>query len=369
MISYGLSLSPKCEKGYRLSNSDNRTCQENGELSGVSPLCDTVRCNSFGPLLNGTLRLKNNTLTISKAFNYGTTLLSDCDNGFELRDSAERTCLENGSWSGMTPICEKVRCTNQTILKELFQQNTNELLFGDKFIAVYNSEHFRLVNGSLDVECSADGSLRWASQQPYLAPICKVQKNCQFRADTRECLFDDTCEVGKTITFECREDYQMMQTNSTCLPNHTWSSVPICTALSQPNSSGLTIGGSAAVGVVVIAIVIAVLLFLHKRKIHKRLKRTLYETLDKPDEELNAYSEIKETQKTDRKKVTAEYSNASYAIDVDGYEEAAYPSNQSYYSFESSKKMPVTAIKVEDFYDVVLGSEQGVKLKKQFQVY
>ncbi|XP_052777233.1 receptor-type tyrosine-protein phosphatase epsilon-like [Mya arenaria] len=363
-ISYGLSLSPKCEKGYRLSNSDNRTCKENSELSGDSPLCDIVRCNSFGPLPDGSLRLKNNTLTISKAFDYGTTILSDCDTGFELRDSAERTCVENGSWSGMTPICEKVRCTNQTILEDLFQRNTNESLFGDKFIAVYNSEHFNLVNGSLDVECSADGRLRWAAQQPYLAPICKVPKNGHFSADTRECLFDDTCKIGQTIIFECRNDFQTLQTNSTCLPNHTWSSVPICTPLSQSNN-GAIIGGSAAV--VVIAIVIAVLLFLHKRKIHKSLTRTRYEMADEPEEELNAYTEINETQKTDRKKVTADYSYASYTRDVHGYEEATNPSDQSYYSFVSCTKMPETAIKEKDFYDVVLGSEHGVTMKKQFQ--
>ncbi|WAR24846.1 CSMD1-like protein, partial [Mya arenaria] len=153
---------------------------------------------------------------------------SVCENGYELRDSAERTCLENGSWSGTTPNCEKIRCTNQTILKDLYQ-NTKELLFGDEFIAVYNSKQFYLVNGSSDVVCAANGSLRWAAQQPYLASICIAQKNGHFWAKTRDCLRDDKCEVGETITFECREDFQMMQINATCLSNYTWSSAPICT--------------------------------------------------------------------------------------------------------------------------------------------
>ncbi|WAR24853.1 PTPRT-like protein, partial [Mya arenaria] len=366
---YGFVISPRCNNGYYLSKNDNRTCQENGELSGDSPLCEIVKCNSFGTISNGTLSFKYNILTISYAFGYGTSVSSVCDEGFELRGSDVRTCLENGSWSGITPNCEKIRCTNQTILKDFYQQNRKKLLFGDVFIADYNSEHFHLVNGSLVVECAADGSLKWATQQPFLASICKVQINDHFRADTNDCLVYDTCEVDKKITFECREDYQVMQTNATCLPNHTWSSVPICTPLSQPNARGAIIGGSAAAGVVVIAIVIAVLLFIHRRKIHKIITRTRYEKSDKPEEELNAYSEINETHKTDRKKVaeSAEYSYASNTRDVVGYEVDANPSVQSYYSFESIKKMPVTAIKVEELYDVVLGSEHGVTLKKQFQ--
>ncbi|WAR24835.1 CSMD1-like protein [Mya arenaria] len=370
VISVGLSISPSCNDGYHLSNSNNRTCKENGEISGDSPLCKKVQCDSFGPLPNGNMWFKNNTLTIHNAFDYGTTILSECDKGFELRGSVEHRCLKNGSWSGITPICEKIRCTNQTILKDLYQQNTKELLFGDEFIADYNSEHFYLVNGSLDVECAADGSLRWATPQPILASICKVQKNDNFRADTRHCLVDDKCEVGKTITFECREDYQMLQITATCLRNHTWSSRPICTPLSQPTSNGAIIGVSVAVGVAVIAIVIAVLLFLHRRKLRKSKPKTHYEKADELKEQLNVYSEISETHKTDRKKVedTEECAFASNTRVVVEDKETLNPRYQSCYSVESSKKMPITAIRVDDLYDVVLGSEHGVTMKKQFQV-
>ncbi|WAR24556.1 PTPRT-like protein [Mya arenaria] len=385
------AIIPQCDDGYYLQINKSRSClandkwsgehskcipitckmNENGDLSGATPLCEIGRCNSFGPLSNGTLRYQNNTLTSKKVFDYKTSEfnLSVCDNGFELRGSAERTCLENGTWSGITPICEKIRCTNQTILTDLFQQIRKELLFGDEFIANYNSEHFHLVNGSLNVFCAADGSLRWATQQPFLASICKVQNNGHFRAKTRECLLDDKCEVGKTITFECKEDYQMMRTNSTCLPNHTWSSEPICTPLSQPTPNGAIIVGSAAVGVAVIAIVIAVLLFLHRRKLRQSKTKTRYEKADEPKEELNVYAEYSETHNTDRKKVedSAECAHASNTIAVGKDEYAANPSDQSYYSFKSSNTMPVTAIKVDDLYDVVLGSEHGVTMKKQFQ--
>ncbi|XP_052776954.1 uncharacterized protein LOC128214498 isoform X2 [Mya arenaria] len=368
-IEYDLFISPRCNKGYHLSNSDDRKCQENGELSGVNPLCEIDRCNSFGPLSNGTLRYQNSTLTLNQALDYNTSVFSVCNKGFELHGSAERKCLENGSWSGISPICEKIRCKIQTIIKDLYQQNRKEIFFGDKFAAVYNSDHFHLVNGSLYMICEHDGSLRWATQQPFLASICKVQKNGHFRANTRDCMVDDKCEVGETITFECREDYQMVQISATCLPNHTWSSEPICTPLSKPTSSGVIIGGAVAVGVAVIAIVIAVLLFLNRRKLRNSETKTRYEKADEPKDELNVYSEISETHKTDRKKVedTAECAYVFNTIAVGKDEYAANPSDQSYYSFESSYNMPVTAIKVEDLYDVVLGSEHGVTMKKQFQ--
>ncbi|XP_052774860.1 E-selectin-like [Mya arenaria] len=261
-----------------------------------------VRCNSFAPLSNGTLRYQNNTLISNKAFDYKTSVLSVCDKGFELRGFAECKCLVNGSWSGISPICENIRFKNLTIIKDLYQQNRKEIIFGDEIVAVYNSEHFHLVNGSLHMICAADGSLRWATQPPFLASICKVQKNGKFRANTRDCLVDDKCEVGETITFECREDFQMMQINATCLSNHRWSSAPICTPLSQFKSTGALIGGSAAVGVVVIASVIALLFFLYKRRLHKSKSKTLYEKPDEPKEDLHVYSEINETHKTDRKK-------------------------------------------------------------------
>ncbi|XP_052777700.1 uncharacterized protein LOC128215003 isoform X3 [Mya arenaria] len=177
----------------------------------------------------------------------------------------------------------------------------NVTLCDVEIVAVYNSKQFYLVNGSSDVVCAANGSLRWAAQQPYLASICIAQKNGHFWAKTRDCLRDDKCEVGETITFECREDFQMMQINATCLSNYTWSSAPICTPLSLLKSTGTIIGGSAAVGVVGIPSVIAFLLFLYKRRLRKGKSKTLHEKPDEPMEDWRVYLETNETHKTDRK--------------------------------------------------------------------
>ena len=43
---------------------------------------------------------------------FGAVARYECISGFELLGDEERTCLEDGQWSGSDPICEREFCSH-----------------------------------------------------------------------------------------------------------------------------------------------------------------------------------------------------------------------------------------------------------------
>ncbi|KAG8199879.1 hypothetical protein JTE90_015870 [Oedothorax gibbosus] len=117
---YGSQCTLKCKEGfcpYSCSVVENlqkstmkqlslpsRTCLKTGNWSGDDFHCEQMRC----PVLN---RPSSGTLNCSDSdFIFGTTCHFGCETGYELSGSAIRTCLPNGTWTGIQTHCTEITC-------------------------------------------------------------------------------------------------------------------------------------------------------------------------------------------------------------------------------------------------------------------
>ena len=107
-----------CNDGFtvRPASSQIRTCQTNGQWTGVDPGCqgkyyllkfllhnntaNRVNCGDPGTPANGR-RLLSSTLE-------GSVVRYFCSRGFELEGDQQRTCQSNGQWSGSLPVCRRI---------------------------------------------------------------------------------------------------------------------------------------------------------------------------------------------------------------------------------------------------------------------
>ena len=66
--------------------------------------CFIVRCQNISKLDNGKVDCA---LGDDGVYSYQDTCSVTCDTGYTLTGSDTRTCISNGSWSGMNSICNR----------------------------------------------------------------------------------------------------------------------------------------------------------------------------------------------------------------------------------------------------------------------
>eukprot|EP00117_Sycon_ciliatum_P036248 scpid11835/ scgid3889/ Sushi, von Willebrand factor type A, EGF and pentraxin domain-containing protein 1 len=92
----------KCDDGYWLRGSPQRTCMACGSWSGSQPVCEPVACDSPETPKNGDRASAN--LTFESLVTYS------CNSGFSLNGGSSRVCGANGKWTTPAPSCEPVAC-------------------------------------------------------------------------------------------------------------------------------------------------------------------------------------------------------------------------------------------------------------------
>ncbi|KAL0966315.1 hypothetical protein UPYG_G00293790 [Umbra pygmaea] len=91
----------ECFDGYTFYGSASRVCQSNGKWSGDTPICDYGSGHCRDPGIPPGAKRNGNLLDIGDRVTY------ECSLGLMLLGSKERTCLEDGHWSGTEPSCYK----------------------------------------------------------------------------------------------------------------------------------------------------------------------------------------------------------------------------------------------------------------------
>ncbi|WAR24789.1 SVEP1-like protein [Mya arenaria] len=174
-------IQPYCHTGYLLTRRENLTCQMDGQFSRRNSECRSVTCSSFGELENGILHYSDVSYKYVDRYTYysvGVKVRASCDSGFQLlHGSKEQTCLENGTWDGVKPVCSKIRCNDTSILSVRFEQSSSVFSFLERGTASYNSSIFYLVNGNLSFICLANGSLSWEVQPPELGDDAALSRS------------------------------------------------------------------------------------------------------------------------------------------------------------------------------------------------
>ncbi|GAB0190140.1 inactive serine protease PAMR1 [Grus japonensis] len=107
---YGAQVYFKCNAGYSLKGSRVAYCQLDGIWSTHHPECvlDEKNCSDPGGPLNGYRRVVEDTGLLNGRYaKIGTVIAFFCNNSYVLSGNEQRTCQDNGEWSGKQPICIK----------------------------------------------------------------------------------------------------------------------------------------------------------------------------------------------------------------------------------------------------------------------
>ncbi|XP_039586973.1 inactive serine protease PAMR1 isoform X1 [Passer montanus] len=107
---YGARVYFKCNAGYSLKGSRVAYCQLDGIWSTHHPECvlEEKNCSDPGGPLNGYRRVVEDTGLLNGRYaKIGTVIAFFCNNSYVLSGNEQRTCQDNGEWSGKQPICIK----------------------------------------------------------------------------------------------------------------------------------------------------------------------------------------------------------------------------------------------------------------------
>ncbi|XP_029861534.1 inactive serine protease PAMR1 isoform X3 [Aquila chrysaetos chrysaetos] len=107
---YGAQVYFKCNAGYSLKGSRVAYCQLDGIWSTHHPECvlDEKNCSDPGGPLNGYRRVVEDTGLLNGRYaKNGTVIAFFCNNSYVLSGNEQRTCQDDGEWSGKQPICIK----------------------------------------------------------------------------------------------------------------------------------------------------------------------------------------------------------------------------------------------------------------------
>ena len=107
-----------CDPGYELVGPDRITCTQNKHWNDLFPVCKPIQCPHPGMVTHGQFSLtKMNGRLNTDVFHYGDVVTFSCHAGFGLVGAAERSCLQDGSWSSRSPVCSKMTCPLNIIPK------------------------------------------------------------------------------------------------------------------------------------------------------------------------------------------------------------------------------------------------------------
>ncbi|XP_021351273.1 sushi, von Willebrand factor type A, EGF and pentraxin domain-containing protein 1-like [Mizuhopecten yessoensis] len=223
-FTYNGTIHYECDVGYNLVGAANRTCLSSGAWDTPIPICEIVNCNRAF-LANG--------FPSSFRTEYGSLISFTCRSGYVLFGSSERTCRENGLWSGPSPVC--VICDPPPAVD--FATFT---VFDDGVVTYECNTGYDL-EGRRQLECRIDGIY------PDRPPRC-VPKECpsidgeeEFQNGT---ITYDGKTVGSIASYTCDEGFVLVGSNtSRCLSDGRWSgNVQFCNIIRCAGSFSLQNG-------------------------------------------------------------------------------------------------------------------------------
>ncbi|XP_010126928.1 PREDICTED: CUB and sushi domain-containing protein 1-like, partial [Chlamydotis macqueenii] len=221
-FTYGSVIHYSCTAGRRLIGNSTRECQEDSHWSGTLPHCSGNNpgyCDDPGVPAHGS--------RLGDEFKIKSLLRFSCEMGYQLRGSTERTCLLNGSWSGIQPVCEAVSCGNPGTPANGMIIYTDGILFSSSVI--YACWEGYKTSGLTTRHCTANGT--WTGT----APDCTVISCGDPGALANGIQFGNDFTFNKTVSYQCNPGYLMEPASSStmrCIKDSTWNQTkPICKAI------------------------------------------------------------------------------------------------------------------------------------------
>ncbi|XP_051038037.1 CUB and sushi domain-containing protein 1 [Phodopus roborovskii] len=222
LFTYGATVHYSCKGGQVLTGNSTRVCQEDSHWSGSLPHCSGNNpgfCGDPGTPAHGS--------RLGDEFKTKSLLRFSCEMGYQLRGSGERTCLVNGSWSGVQPVCEAVSCGNPGTPTNGMILSSDGILFSSSVI--YACWEGYKTSGLMTRHCTANGT--WTGT----APDCTIISCGDPGTLPNGIQFGTDFTFNKTVSYQCNPGYLMEPPTSPtirCTKDGTWNqSRPICKAV------------------------------------------------------------------------------------------------------------------------------------------
>ncbi|XP_053315605.1 CUB and sushi domain-containing protein 1 [Spea bombifrons] len=221
-FTFGTKVYYTCTGMHTLIGNATRVCQEDGQWSGTLP-----HCSGISPGICGDPGIPAHGSRLGNDFKLKSLLRFTCEIGYTLKGSVERTCLSNGSWSGIQPSCEAVSCGNPGTPANGMIIYSDGILFSSS--VVYACWEGYKTSGLTTRHCTANGT--WTGN----APDCSVI-NCEDPGPIANGIqFGNDFTFNKTVTYHCNPGFVRdppMQPPMLCTKDGTWNQTkPTCKAI------------------------------------------------------------------------------------------------------------------------------------------
>ncbi|XP_077975433.1 P-selectin-like isoform X1 [Styela clava] len=215
----------ECNVGYGLQGDEERTCQSDGKWSGTDgQWCKVVTCTalSFGGS-NG--KITGCTTDIDPE--YSAVCKFECDVGYELQDDEERTCQEDGQWSGTDgQWCKVVTCTTLSFGGSNGKITGCTIDIDPEYSAVckFECDVGYELQGDEERTCQDDGEWSGTDGQWCKVVTCSALSFGDSNGKITGCITDIDLEFSTVCRFECYMGYELQgEEERTCQENGFWS--------------------------------------------------------------------------------------------------------------------------------------------------
>ncbi|XP_052785257.1 uncharacterized protein LOC128220772 [Mya arenaria] len=139
-----------CEKGFKLSSAEYRTCTSNETWQPVpAPECFPIDCGNLTFLAGGAVHYNSGTLV-------GDTVSFTCDTGYDLIGPSAKQCDLSGLWKPLEKVsCSRTQCAKLPVLHNGTISCSNQEYYGS--IATFNCDTGFLPVGVATRICNIEG--------------------------------------------------------------------------------------------------------------------------------------------------------------------------------------------------------------------
>lgn len=253
----GALVKYRCERGYKVVGEPISNCDDTGSWTGVIPQCVYVDCGTPESIDNGKFNL------VSNVTYYGSAVLYECDDHFQLDGHGRRLCLENGTWSSETPKCQEINCDELKSENNLLVRMASRTVGG---IAEYTCPRGYFTIDNTTRQCLPKGS--WSGRPPTCQMVdCKHPGPIE---NGRVIIMNDTTTYNSAAEYHCVPHFQRMGPYMRkCLDDAQWSGEqPYCQLISAAISDTRTLGLAVTVGggIVLFLVILLALIYLRLKR-------------------------------------------------------------------------------------------------------
>ncbi|XP_077864038.1 sushi, von Willebrand factor type A, EGF and pentraxin domain-containing protein 1-like, partial [Saccoglossus kowalevskii] len=194
-----------CEPGYKMIGNSNVICQETGKWT-IPPVCSPVSCGPPTSVSHGSV--------LGEGYTYKQTVQYQCDVGYILIGEHERTCQNDGSWGGESPVCQIISCGPPKVVDKATQTG-DRYTFGNA--VNYKCDVGYRLQGNKTIICLADS--KWTA-----GPMCNpVDCGRPDEIDNGVATVHGTTFKERT-TYTCNLGYLLEgDSHRDCLEDGSWS--------------------------------------------------------------------------------------------------------------------------------------------------